>query len=61
MTKIPFSTLDTFHSQLMEDEQFLDAMMSVALKVAEDNTPGDTDEDDIYDIALELVNRVSVS
>lgn len=61
MTKIPASALDSFHSLLMDDDQFNEAMMRVALQVAESNTPGDAHEDDIYDIAMELCCRVSVA
>ena len=61
MTKIPFSAIDSFHSLLMDDDQFNEAMMRVALQVAEDNTPAGADEEDVYDIAMELCTRVSVS
>ena len=51
MTTVPYSTVDTFHSYLMDDDQFNEAMMRVALKVAEEQ---DLKGEDVYDLAMEL-------
>ena len=58
------SAIDSFHSLLMDDDQFNEAMMRVALQVAEDiceNAPIETDEEDAYDLAMKLCCRVSVA
>ena len=62
--RLPASAIDSFHSMLMDDDQFNEAMMRVALQVAEDmckNAPCETDEEDVYDLAMELCIRVSVA
>ena len=64
MTTVPFAVLDKFHSLLMDDDQFNEAMMRVALDVAQtycDNAPCETDEEDVYELAMELCCRVSVA
>ena len=64
------SMIDSFHSLLMDDDQFNEAMQRVALKVAEDhlealrlNDPqsGAYDEETLYDLAMALCCRVTVA
>ncbi len=66
--RVPHSVVDSFHSYLMDDDNFNEAMMRVALQVAEDHVgklrqqdPGGYDEEDLYDLAMELCTRVSVA
>ena len=62
--RIPASAIDSFHSILMDDDQFNEAMMRVALQVSEEmckNAPCETDEEDVYDLAMQLCCRVSVA
>ena len=65
MTKVPHSAIDSFHSYLMDDDQFNEAMMRIALQVAEGELTaagkGVYDEEDLYDLAMELCTRVCVS
>ena len=64
MGKIVNHVVDTFHSYLMDDDQFNEAMMRVALQVAEQyckEAPCVTDEEDVYELAMELCTRVSVA
>ncbi len=64
-TRVPASVVDTFHSYLMEDDGFNEAMMRVALEVAEGHftRPGGGvyDQEDLYDLAMDLCTRVSVA
>ena len=60
-TTVPFSVLDTFHSLLMDDDQFNEAMMRVALMTAHLYNPGEALDEQDYDLANELCTRVSVS
>ena len=59
---IPNAAIDRFHSILMEDDQFQEAMMRVALEVA-GYYQGGTDpyDEDTMALAMDLVTRVSVS
>ena len=62
--RVPASAIDSFHSILMDDDQFNEAMMRVALEVAQrccDDAPCETDEEDVYDLAMQLCCRVSVA
>ena len=62
--RVPASSLDSFHSLLMEDEQFQEALQRVSFEVAEkalSDMSCEYDEEDIYDLAMELCCRVSVS
>ena len=62
--KVTASLVDSFHSLLMDDEEFNEALQRVALEVAEASLaeqPFEHDEDDAYDLAMELVCRVSVA
>ena len=61
MTTVPYSTIDTFHSILMDDDQFNEAAMRVAMQVATDTLQDkDHDDEDLYDLAMELVTYISV-
>ena len=60
-TLIPHSVMDSFHSMLMDDDQFNEAMMRVALQVAQSYHPGEPLDDEDYELAYELCTRVSVS
>ena len=63
--EVPASALDSFHSLLMDDDQFNEACMRVALQVAESylQRPGGGvyDQDDLYDLAMDLCVKVSVA
>ena len=59
-TAVPFSVLDTFHSLLMDDDQFNEAMMRVALQTAHLYNPGEALDEQDYDLAMELCTRISV-
>ena len=63
---VPASLVDSYHSMLMDDDQFNEAAMRVALQVAEDHVgklrqqdPGGYDEQDVYDLAAELTVRLT--
>ena len=59
---VPHSAIDKFHSLLMDDDQFNEAMMRVALDVARYYAgPGATLTEEDYDLAMDLCTRVSVS
>jgi len=59
---VPNHAIDSFHSKLMDDDQFNEAMMRVALEVAGSYLgPGEPLDDDSYDLACELCCRVGVS
>ena len=56
--------VDSFHSYLMDDDQFNEAMMSVALRTAReycDEAPCETTEEDVLELAMELCTRISVN
>jgi hypothetical protein len=62
------SILDSFHSLLMDDDEFMGAVQRVALGVADDalrsgrhDVGHEPDDEDAYDLAMELVCRVSVA
>ena len=62
--RVPASAIDSFHSILMDDDQFNEAAMRVALQVAQeccDNAPCETDEEDVYDLAMKLVCHISIA
>ena len=54
----PNHVIDQFHSMLLDDDEFNEALQRVALEVASTHVD---DEEDRYDLAMELVTRVSVS
>lgn len=59
---IPNSAIDKFHSLLMDDDQFNEAMMRVALQVAQSyNAPGQPLDDQDLQLAMDLCTRVSVA
>ena len=59
---IPHHAIDSFHSLLMDDDQFNEAMMRVALQVAQSYLgPGEDMDEELYDLAMELCCRVSVA
>ena len=64
-TRVPHSVVDSFHSYLMDDDQFNEAMMRVALQVATEHMQrpggGVYDEEDLYDLAMDLCTRISVA
>ena len=62
MKTIPHAALDRFHSLLMEDDEFNEAMMRVALEVVQYYAgPDQVLDDEDYDMAMDLVTRVSVA
>tara|TARA_B100001063_G_scaffold236758_1_gene256898 strand:+ start:326 stop:508 length:183 start_codon:yes stop_codon:yes gene_type:complete len=59
---VPFRALDKFHSLLVDDDQFNEAMMRVALEVAQYYAgPGEALGDEDYQLAMDLCTRVSVN
>ena len=58
---VPFSVIDKFHSYLMDDDEFNEAMMRVALQVAQSYSPGEPLTEEDYELAMDLCTRVSVS
>ena len=59
---VPYASIDKFHSLLMDDDQFNEAMMRVALEVAQSYlAPGEKMDDNSYDLAMELCSRIGVS
>jgi hypothetical protein len=58
---VPHAAIDKFHSLLVDDDAFNEACMRVALKVAQSYNPGQPLEQEDYDLAYELVERLSVS
>ena len=67
---IPHSVIDSFHSILMDDDEFNEAVMRVAVDLSKDrlealrlNDPqsGAYSWDDVIDLANELCCRISVS
>ena len=61
MTTVPHSTIDTFHSLLMDDDRFNEAVMRVALQVAASyNAPGQPMTEEDYELANQLCCLISV-
>jgi len=59
---VPNAALDKFHSLLMDDDQFNEAMMRVALQVAQSyNAPGQPLDEQDMKLAMDLCTRVSVA
>jgi len=59
---IPNAAIDKFHSLLMDDDQFNEAMMRVALQVAQSyNAPGQPLDEQDMKLAMDLCCRVSVA
>ena len=62
--KIPNSLIDQLHSTLLDDDQFNEALHRIVFQIAEEfcaDQPCETDEEDVYDLAMELCSRVSAS
>ena len=59
---VPFASIDKFHSMLMDDDEFNEAVMRVALRVAQYYAgPGAKLTDEDYQFAYELCSKVGVS
>lgn len=58
---VPNTVIDKFHSLLMDDDMFNEAVMRVALEVVQSYAPGEALTDKDYDLANELCCRLSVS
>ncbi len=59
---IAHSIIDQFHSMLMDDDEFNEAVQRIALEVAEEAlASGRHDEEDAYELAMELCIRLSVA
>ena len=61
---VPHSLIDQFHSALLGDDTFTEALQNVAWQVAQehcDSQPCETDEEDVYELAMELVMKVAVA
>ena len=59
---IPNAAIDKFHSLLMDDDEFNEAMMRVALQVAQSyHGPGEEMDEESYQLAMQLCCRVSVA
>ena len=59
---LPYKALDSFHSMLMDDDNFNEALMRVALEVVKSYyAPGEKLDETAYDMAGELCCRVSVA
>ena len=59
---VPNAAIDKFHSLLMDDDQFNEAVMKVALEVAQYYAgPGVALTDDDIQFAMDLCTTVSVS
>jgi hypothetical protein len=57
---LSLGTIDQLHSALMDDDMFNEAVMRVALQIAEANCP-EGDEEEVMDLAMSLAIRVSVA
>lgn len=59
---VPNAAIDKFHSLLMDDDQFNEAVMKVALQVASYYAgPGVPLTDEDYQLAMDLCTKVSVA
>jgi hypothetical protein len=57
------SIIDQLHSSLLDDDQFNEAVQRITFQIAEEfcaNQPCETDEEDVYDLAMELCTRIGV-
>ena len=58
---IPHAAIDKFHSLLMDDDQFNEAMMRCALEVAAYyQGDGEAPDEESLQLAMDLCTRVSV-
>ena len=56
--------IDQLHSTLMDDDQFQEALQRITMQIAEEfcaNQPCEIDEEDVFELAVDLYNRVSVA
>ena len=61
-TRVPHSVVDSFHSYLMDDDNFNEAMMRVAMDVARYYQGGSEPlDEDSMQLAMDLCTRVSVA
>ena len=58
---VSHSVLDRFHSVLMEDDQFNDSLMRVALEVAQHYQGSGSLDEESMQLAMDLCTRVSVA
>ena len=59
---VSHAAIDKFHSLLMDDDQFNEAVMKVALEVAQYYAgPGETLSEEDYQFAMDLCSKVSVA
>jgi len=61
---IDSTLIDQLHSTLMDDDQFQEALQRITLQIAEKfcaDQPCETDEEDVYELAVNLYNRVSIA
>ena len=59
---LPHAVVDKFHSYLMDDDQFNEALMKVALQTAQYYAgPGVPLTEEDYQLAMDLCTRVGVS
>ena len=59
---VPNHAIDKFHSLLMDDDQFNEAAMRVALQVAQYYAgPGTALEESDYQLAMELCSKLTVA
>ena len=59
---LPNHAIDSFHSLLMDDAQFNDALSRVAMEVVRSYyAPGEALDDNAYDMAMELCTRVTLA
>ena len=64
MTKVPFHVVDQFHSALMDNDIIMPLIQDLAVQVADEflsSQPCETDEEDVFELAMELLMRLSVS
>ena len=62
--KISDNLIEQLHSTLMEDDQFQEALQRITLQMAEEfcaGQPCETDSEDVFELAVDLYNRVSVA
>jgi hypothetical protein len=58
------SIIDQLHSSLLDDDQFNEAIQRISIQIAEEvcaSQPCETDDEDVYDLAMELCSRIGVS
>ena len=58
---VSHAVVDKFHSILMDDDQFNEALMRVALEVVQSYAPGEALTEDDLQLAMDLCTRVAVA